>query len=127
MVKNYTPPPPEAEEEPQFHTRRLEIVICEDRRLMYQQAQIIKGLGSDLEVWSRLLDRSEREMRMNSEDKVDHAIKSIRTEAELHGISWRRGRPTNKEMKAMGMPVPESVKTGPIDMTQYIGKQRRQS
>ena len=128
MVINYRPPPPlPEEEEVEFHTRRLEIVICEDRRLMYQQSQIIKGLGNDLEIWSRLLDRSEREMRMNSEDKVDNAIKSIRTESALHGVSWRRGRPTNKEMKALGMPVPESRKTEPINLSQYMGKQKRQS
>jgi len=124
MVMNYRPPPPE-EEVVEFHTRRLEIVICEDRRLMRRQAEIIKGLGNDLDVWSRLLDRDEREMRMNSEDMVDNAIKSIRTESKLCGISWRRGRPTNKEMKEMGMPVPESDKTEPINLTQYLEKRRR--
>ena len=124
MVMNYRPPPPE-EDAVNVRTRRLEIPVCEHRQLMRDVADIVKGLGNDMDVWSRLLDRSEEEMETMIEKKIKRANEDIRDQSNLHGIKWRSGRPTNAEMRRMGMPVPRTAETEPINLTQHIEKQRR--
>ena len=123
MVINYRPPPPE-EDVVNVRTRRLQIPVCENRQLMRDVAEIVKGLGNDMDVWSRLLDRTEEEMETMIEKKIKRANEDIRAESERHGIKWRTGRPTNVEMRRMGMPVPRTVETEPINLTQHIEKLR---
>ncbi len=126
MVTNYNRPEPPEQDVQNVRTRRLEIPVHPpDRELLREVADIVKGMAFQLDFWSRLTDRSEREMQIMIEDQINRANNEIRLRAEMRGIKWRTGRPTNKEMKAMGIPIPETVKTGPIDMTQHIGKLRR--
>ena len=122
MVMNYRPPPPE--EDVDVRTRRLEIPVCEHRQLMREVAGIVKGLGNDMDVWSRLLDRTEEEMETMIQKKIKRANEDIRDEAKKLGIKWRSGRPTNAEMRRMGMPVRPTAETEPINLSQYIEKQR---
>ena len=49
MVMNYRPPPPE-EDVVNVRTRRLEIPVCEHRQLMRDVADIVKGLGNDMDT-----------------------------------------------------------------------------
>lgn len=128
MVTNYNRPPPPEEDVEDVKTLRLEIPVSPpDRQLMREIADILKGMGTWLDFHSRLTDRSDREMQLNIVDCIRQANNKIRREAGLRGIRWRTGRPTNKEMKALGMPVPETKETKPINLTQYIDEQRRRS
>ncbi len=125
MVTNYNRPEPREQDAENVRTRRLEIPVCQNRQLMRDVADIIKGLGNDIDVWSRLLDRDEEEMEWAIEKKIKHANEFIRAQSAKHAIKWRRGRPTNAEMSRMGMNSPQTEGTAAINLTQYMEKQRQ--
>ena len=126
MVTNYNRPELPEEDVEDVRTRRVEIPVSPpDRVLLREVSDIMKGLATDMDFWSRLTDRSEHEMRVMIEDRINRANNEIRRRAELRGIKWRTGRPTTKEMKAMGMVSQEIERTEPINLTQHIEEQRR--
>ncbi len=126
MVMNYNrPPPPDAPVE-NVRTRRVEIPVSPpDRVLLREVSDIMKGLATDMDFWSRLTDRSEHEMRVMIEDRINRANNEIRRRAEMRGIKWRTGRPTLKEMKELTGGSWETDPSEPINLSQHIEKQRR--